>query len=95
MFITDNMYFVSLNNIKYIRKDNTLANNDPALKYADISSYDSEQHIIEVEIEAKKLLDKLSICNRIFYNDYWGRKNINDNTKTNAQIFVQKLKEIN
>ena len=95
MFITDNMYFVSLNNIKYIRKDNTLANNDPALKYADISTYDSEQHIIEVEIEAKKLLDKLSICNRIFYNDYWGRKNINDNTKTNAQIFVQKLKEIN
>ena len=95
MFITDNMYFVSLNNIKYIRKDNTLANNDPALKYADISTYDSEQHIIEVEIEAKKLLDKLSVCNRIFYNDYWGRKNINDNTKTNAQIFVQKLKEIN
>ncbi len=95
MFITDNMYFVSLNNIKYIRKDNPLANNDPALKYADISNYDSEEHIAEVEIEAKKLLDKLSICNRIFYNDYWGRKNINDNTKTNAQIFVEKLKGIN
>lgn len=95
MFITDNMYFVSLNNIKYIRKDNPLANNDPALKYADISTYDSEEHIAEVEIEAKKLLDKLSVCNRIFYNDYWGRKNINDNTKTNAQIFVEKLKAIN
>lgn len=95
MFITDNMYFVSLNNIKYIRKDNPLANNDPALKYADIKFYDREEHIIEVEIEAKKLLDKLSACNRIFYNDYWGRKNINDTSKTNAEIFVEKLKEIN
>ena len=95
MFITDNMYFVSLNNIKYIRKDNPLLNNDPALKYADIKYYDSEEHLIEVEIEGKKLLDKLSVCNRIFYNDYWGRKNINDNTKTNAEIFVEKLKEIN
>jgi phosphoglycerol transferase MdoB-like AlkP superfamily enzyme len=95
MFITDNMYFVSLNNIKYIRKDNTVANNDPALKYADVENYDSEEHLMEVEIEAKKLLDKLSVCNRIFYNNYWGRKNINDNTKTNAQIFVEKLKEIN
>ena len=95
IFITDNMYFVSLNNIKYIRKDNPLLNNDPALKYADILTYDSEEHITQVEIEAKKLLDKLSVCNRIFYNDYWGRKNINDNTKTNAQIFVEKLREIN
>ena len=95
MFITDSMYFVSLNNIKYIRKDNPVANNDPALKYADISTYDSEEHMSMVEVEAKILLDKLSICNRIFYNDYWGRKNINDSSKTNAQIFVEKLKEIN
>ena len=95
MFITDSMYFVSLNNIKYIRKDNPLLNNDPALSYADISEYDSEEHLVEVEIEAKILLEKLSACNRIFYNDYWGRKNINDNTKTNAQIFVEKLKSIN
>ena len=95
MFITDNMYFVSLNNIKYIRKDNPLLNNDPALKYADIKYYDSEEHINEVEIEAKKLLNKLSVCNRIFYNDYWARVNVNDNTKTNEQIFVEKLKEIN
>ena len=95
IFITDNMYFVSLNNIKYIRKDNPVANNDPALKYADISRYDSEEHIIEVEIEAQKLLNKLSVCNRLFYNDYWSRKNINDSSKTNAQIFVEKLKEIN
>jgi len=95
MFITDNMYFVSLNNIKYIRKDNPLLNNDPALKYADISTYDSEEHINNVEIEAKILLEKLSICNRIFYNDYFGRNNINDKTKPNSQIFIEKLKEIN
>ena len=95
MFITDNVYFVSLNNIKYIRKDNPANNNDPALKYADIKYYDSEEHINNVEIEAKKLLDKLSICNRIFYNNYFARKNINDNTKINAEIFAEKLKEIN
>ncbi len=95
MFITDNMYFVSLNNIKYIRKDNTVGRNDPALKYADISNYDSEEHINQVEVEAKILLEKLSVCNRIFYNDYFGRKNINDNSITNAQLFVQKLKMIN
>lgn len=95
IFITDNMYFVSLNNIKYIRKDNPELNNDPAIEYADIKYYDSEDHLIEVEIEAKKLLDKLSVCNRIFYNNYFARKNINDNTKTNVQIFMEKLKEIN
>ena len=95
MFITDNMYFVSLNNIKYIRKDNPIANLDPALQYADISNYDKEEHINEVEIEAKILLEKLSVCNRIFYNNYFARKNINDNTKTNAQIFVQNLLAIN
>ena len=89
------MYFVSLNNIKYIRKDNPLANNDPALKYADIKGYDSDDHMAKVEIEAKKLLDKLSACNRIFYNNYWARKNINDNSKTNAEIFIEKLKAIN
>ncbi|MBQ3502446.1 MAG: sulfatase-like hydrolase/transferase, partial [Clostridia bacterium] len=76
VFITDSMYFVSLNNIKYIRKDNPQSNNDSALSYADINNYDSDEHMAEVEIEAKKLLDKLSVCNRIFYNDYFGRKNI-------------------
>lgn len=95
MFITDSIYFVSLNNIKYIRKDNPMLNNDPALKYADISNYDSEDHINAVELEAQKLLQKLSVCNRIFYNDYFARKNINDASKTNAQIFAEKLGEIN
>ena len=95
VFITDSMYFVSLNNIKYIRKDNPINNNDPALKYADIANYDSEEHINMVEIEAKILLEKLSVCNRIFYNDYFARKNINDQSKTNAEIFIQKLQMIN
>lgn len=95
MFITDSMYFVSLNKIKYIRKDNPVLNNDPALKYADISTYDSEDHINQVELEAKKLLDKLSACNRIFYNDYFARKNINDSSKTNAEIFGEMIRSIN
>ena len=95
MFITGSMYFVILNNIKYIRKDNPINNNDPALKYADIANYDSEEHINMVEIEAKILLEKLSVCNRIFYNDYFARKNINDQSKTNAEIFIQKSQMIN
>ncbi|MBQ8430619.1 MAG: sulfatase-like hydrolase/transferase [Clostridia bacterium] len=91
IFITDSMYFVSLNNIKYIRADQPTTNKDPALKYADISSYDSEDHINEVEDEAKLMLKKLDSCNRIFYNDYFARKNINDKTKTNVEIFKDNL----
>ena len=95
MFITDNMYFVSLNNIKYIREDGASLANDPANKYADLSTYDREDHINKVEIEANKLLKKLSVCNRIFYNDYFARKYIADSTKTNLQIFKEKLININ
>lgn len=95
MFITDSMYFVSLNNIKYIRNDGEALASDPANKYADLSTYDKEDHINNVEIEAKKLLKKLSACNRIFYNDYFARKNITDNTKNNLQIFKENLLSIN
>ncbi len=95
IFITDNAYFVSLNNIKYIRKDGVAIENDPANKYADLTNYDREDHLINVEIEAKKLLKKLSVCNRIFYNDYFARKNINNPDKTNNEIFKEKLIEIN
>lgn len=95
MFITDSMYFVSLNNIKYIRADGSALANDPANKYADLSTYDREDHINNVEIEAKKLLKKLSVCNRIFYNDYFARMNVTDNSKTNLQIFKEKLLAIN
>ena len=95
MFITDSMYFVSLNKIKWIRDDQPIQNNDPACKYADLTNYDSEEHITQVENEAKILLKKVDTCNRIFYNDYFARKNINDNTKTNAQIFAEKLIYIN
>ncbi len=95
MFITDSMYFVSLNNVKYIRKDGAALANDPANKYADLSTYDREDHIANVEIEAQKLLKKLSACNRIFYNDYFSRSNINDTGKTNAEIYKEKLIVIN
>ena len=95
MFITDSMYFVSLNKIKWIRDDQPVVNNDPACKYADLTSYDSEDHINRVEEEGKILLKKLDTCNRIFYNDYFARKNINDKTRTNAQIFAEKLIAIN
>ncbi len=93
MFITDSIYFVSLNNIKYIRKD--VSHNDPALSYANLLDYDWEDHITQVEQECKILLEKLSVCNRIFYNDYFARNNINDSSKTNKQVLMEKLKEIN
>lgn len=95
MFITDSMYFVSLNNIKWIRKDQPILNNDPACKYADLTNYDSEDHITEVEQEAKILLKKLDSCNRIFYNNYFARKNVFDSTKTNAQIYASNMLSIN
>lgn len=95
MFITDNMYFVSLNNIKYMRKDGASAESSFVNEYADLYGYDREDYLVQVETEAKILLKKLSVCNRIFYNDYFARKNINDNTKTNAEIFADKLKAIN
>lgn len=94
VFITDNMYFVSLNNIKYIRKDQPTTNNDVALKYADISNYDSEDELNRVEQEGKLLLKKLDSCNRIFYNDYFGRTNKNTDKK-NVTIFKEKLIGIN
>lgn len=94
VFITDNMYFVSLNNIKYIRKDQPTTNNDVALKYADISTYDSEDELNRVEQEGKLLLKKLDSCNRIFYNDYFGRTNKNTDKK-NVTIFNEKLIGIN
>lgn len=95
VFITDSMFFVSLNNIKYIRKDNPILNNDPALSYADLKYYDQEDHLNSVETEAKILLKKLSVCNRIFYNNYWARKNINTPSKLNSVILKEKLHSIN
>ena len=95
IFITDNMYFSSLNNIKYIRKDGVAISYDPANKYADLSTYDREDYINIVEIEAKKLLKKLSVCNRIFYNDYFARTNLVETNKTNMEIYKQKLLDIN
>ncbi len=93
IFLTDSMYFVSLNNIKWIR-ESYFANN-PANKYADLEYYDVEDHINAVEIEATILLKKLDTCNRIFYNDYFARKNINNSTLNNAQIFESNIQLIN
>ncbi len=93
IFLTDSMYFVSLNNIKWIREG--YQENNPANKYADLKNYDIEDHINTVEIEAKTLLKKLDTCNRIFYNDYFARKNINNANLINAQIFINNLKSIN
>lgn len=95
VFITDNMYFVSLNNIKYLRKDQPLVNKDCALKYADISHYDSEDEISRVETEAKLLLKKLDTCNRIFYNNYFARNNKFVENVKNGEIFKTKLLLIN
>ena len=93
IFLTDSMYFVSLNNIKWIREN--YQENNPANSYADLINYDAEDHITSVEIEAKILLKKLDACNRIFYNNYFARKNINDSSITNSQLFINNLKTIN
>lgn len=90
MFITDSAYFVSLNNIKYLREDIK-----DAPTYADLYEYDKEDHLNEVEVEAKLMLNKLNVCNRIFYNNYFARKNIHNNSKTNHQVFNEKMLEIN
>ena len=95
MFITDSVYFSSLNNIKWIRKDQPIERNDPARSYADLSQYDSDDHINEVEEEAKILLKKLDTCNRIFYNNYFNRKNIHNNELKNVEIFKTNMQTIN
>jgi len=95
MFITDSIYFSSLNNIKWIRKDQPIVRNDPATSYADLTTFDREDHINAVEEEAKILLKKLDSCNRIFYNNYFGRKNIHKNELKNVEIFKSNLQTIN
>jgi len=93
IFITDSMHFSSLNKIDWIRKD--AKENDPSHSYADLSNYDAEDHINQVEIEAKILLKKLDTCNRIYYNNYFARKNINNKNIQNYQLHTQNLKLIN
>ncbi|MBQ8424621.1 MAG: sulfatase-like hydrolase/transferase [Clostridia bacterium] len=93
MFITDSLYFSSLNNIKYVREK--YEEKDPANRYADLTNYKKSLHLELVEKEAKVLLKKLDACNRIFYNDYFSRINLNISNKTNYQLFVEKLNNIN
>jgi len=92
VFITDSMHFTSLNKIEYIRSNDKT---DVASKYAYLKDYDMEQHKSNVETEGKILLKKLSVCNRIFYNNYFGRKNITNTLMPNKQIFESKLISIN
>ncbi len=53
MFIADNIYCVSVNNIKYISKDGLSLTNEPASTYAVLSSYDREDYLTKFEAEAK------------------------------------------
>lgn len=93
VFITDSVYFSSLNNIKYIRE--SIKDNDPTLKYANLVNYNKEEHLKTVEETARILLEKLDVCNRIFYNDYFAKTNYANSSKKNYEIFIDKFKEIN
>lgn len=93
IFLTDSAYFTSINNIKWIRE--SYQPNNPANSYADLTNYDIEDHLTSVENEAKILLKKLDTCNRIFYNNYFARKNINTSSLTNSKLFENNLKLIN
>lgn len=93
IFITDSIYFSSLNNIKYIREE--YKSDDPAVKYAYLEEYDKSTYVGIVEAKARVLLEKLDVCNRIFFNDYFARTNINDPSKKNYEIFYQRFNDIN
>ena len=95
VFMTDSVYFSSLKKIKWQRENGNTNENKIALKYADISTYNKDEHIKEVEKEARNLLEKLDACNRVFYNDYFALKNINNTAKTNAEIYADNIKAIN
>lgn len=95
VFITDSAYFSNINNIKWIRSEGDTNENKSASRYADLSNYSKETHLKDAEARARILLERLDVCNRIFYNDYFARKNINNKEITNAEIFKTKLLEIN
>ncbi len=93
VFVTDCLYFSSLKNIKWSRDENT--SNDPATKYADLSNYSLENHLQQVETEASILLTKLDACNRIYFNNYFAKQNINSPEYKNYEIYATNLKNIN
>lgn len=95
VFITDSLYFSNINDIKYQRKAGDTKENQLAAKYANLKDYSEQAHLEATEAAARKLLEKLSFCNRIFYNDYFARKNINDSSLTNAEVFAAKMLNIN
>ena len=93
--MTDSIYFSNINNIKWQRAEGETEENAAAKRYADLSNYSVESHLKDAEKRARTLLEKLDICNRIFYNDYFDRANINNQEITNNQIFEQKTKSLN
>lgn len=95
VFITDSAYFSNLNNILWLRETGDTKENEVALKYADLSNYDKNTHLKNAEARARTLLEKLDICNQIFYNDYFARQNISNKEKNNDEIFKEKLILIN
>lgn len=95
VFVTDSIYFSNINNIKWQRAEGETEENAAAKRYADLSNYSVESHLKDAEKRARTLLEKLDICNRIFYNDYFDRANINNQEITNNQIFEQKTKSLN
>ncbi len=95
VFMTDSIYFSNINKILWQREEGKTKENEVASRYADLASYSKQTHLEETEKKAKILLERLDACNRIFYNDYFARVNVSDNSKTNAEIFNDKLKSIN
>lgn len=95
VFITDSTYFSNINNIKWIRDEKDTKVNEVALQYADLSGYTKAAHLKDAEARARTLLERLDVCNRIFYNNYFNRANINNPQLKNYEIFAQKMKTLN
>ena len=95
IFITDSIYFSNIKNIKWLRSEKDIEANKAASKYAYLEGYTKEAHLKDAEARARTILERLDVCNRIFYNDYFDRENINKPELTNREIFEQKMKELN
>ena len=95
VFITDSIYFSNINNIKWQREEGDSKANTAASQYADLAGYTKKAHLADAEARARTVLERLDVCNRIFYNDYFDRANINNKDVKNYEIFNQKMKAIN
>ncbi len=95
VFITDSAFFSNIKNIKWIRDEDDTEANEAASKYAYLDEYSKDAHMADIEARARTVLERLDACNRIFYNDYFDRPNINNKDLKNSEIFAQKMKELN